>query len=87
MHEDVEHLLKRHRAAMERHARTMRATERKRRKDEDRLDQAYAALRQRLATQPDPEADSMILSPPPDQAGSPLGSVTSLLKNLRALLF
>ncbi len=85
MHDDVEHLLKRHQNAMERHERTMREAERKRRNEEERLDQAYAALRQRLAVQPD--AGDVVLPPPPGMAGPSQGTLGGLLGSLRALLF
>lgn len=87
MHDDVEHLLKHHQAAMERHERAMHEAERKRRLDEERLDQAYAALRQRLAAQPDPDAGGVVLPPPPGMAGPSQGTFIGLLGSLRALLF
>jgi hypothetical protein len=87
MHDDVEHLLKRHQAAMERHERAMLEAERKRRHDEERLDQAYAALRQRLAAQPDPDAGDVVLPAPPGMAGPSQGTLGGLLGSLRALLF
>uniref|UniRef100_B8DN06 Uncharacterized protein n=1 Tax=Nitratidesulfovibrio vulgaris (strain DSM 19637 / Miyazaki F) TaxID=883 RepID=B8DN06_NITV9 len=87
MHDDVEHLLKRHQSAMERHERTMRDAERKRRSEEERLDQAYEALRQRLCSQPDPDAGNMVLPPPPGMAGPSQGTIGGLLGSLRALLF
>ena len=87
MHDNVEHLLKRHQSAMERHERTMREAERKRRSEEERMDQAYEALRQRLSAQPDPDAGDVVLPPPPGMAGPSQGTLGGLLGSLRALLF